>query len=351
MSTSKAEVRDSLQVIVPQCGYCKKNIVKIGWKCNSCDKVFHAGCGVKMKKCCEMDLISEKNAGDISPLSDIDSRSVSGDSTHQDLLLKIIHELEAKNNILVENNSLLKFKIATLENNIIMKDIEIRNLNKKLSTDKRYVSIDNTRMSKNTIVPSTNTATGDPKCLPSSPNVALAGPSTSVPSERKHNDRNQFTQEQVKSAIIGAQKIQKLTENLNSVEKVDVQVPNQVHKDDTEWKLVNNKKTNRKRRKTLVVGSYSGSSSVEGVDSYKALHVSNLRPDTTAEELQTFLRQNFSVVKCEKLSSRFPDAYSSFKVLIPSSEYKKALDGSNWPNKVNVHHFFHRRKMNLENKN
>lgn len=101
----------------------------------------------------------------------------------------------------------------------------------------------------------------------------------------------------------------------------------------------------RKRKGALVVGSSTGSTSVEGLDRFKAFHVSNLRPDTTEDNLKNFLKKNFSNVICEKLVSRYPEEYASFKVLIPRSEYEKALDSENWPNKVNVHHFFHRRKI------
>lgn len=55
----------------------------------------------------------------------------------------------------------------------------------------------------------------------------------------------------------------------------------------------------------------------------KALHVSNLKPDTETEDLNKFLLKSFSDVKCEALNSRFPESYSSFKVLIPMAEIDK----------------------------
>lgn len=113
-----------------------------------------------------------------------------------------------------------------------------------------------------------------------------------------------------------------------------------------EWKVVSRKRSTHVRNRPLVVGSFSGSTSVEGVEKFKAFHVSNLKPSTTVEDLQSFLNKNFAIAKCEKLSSKYPDSYSSFKVLIPDSDYEKALDGSNWPNKANVHRFFRPRVVN-----
>lgn len=113
-----------------------------------------------------------------------------------------------------------------------------------------------------------------------------------------------------------------------------------------EWKVVNHRPTG-KRRKALVVGSSPDSTSVEGLDKCKASHVSNLRPDTTEENLHNFLKQNFSIVICEKLVSRYPEHYSSFNLSISSSDYEEALDSANCPNKVNVHHLFHRSKIQI----
>lgn len=110
------------------------------------------------------------------------------------------------------------------------------------------------------------------------------------------------------------------------------------------WEYIKTKKN--RVRKPLAVGCFSGSTNVVGVDRLKALHVSNLKPGTTAEDFQEFLLTKFSSAKCEILNSKYPDSYSSFKVLIPTSEYKKALDGENWPDKANVRQFFQPKKIN-----
>lgn len=111
-----------------------------------------------------------------------------------------------------------------------------------------------------------------------------------------------------------------------------------------EWTEVTHTKPKRRSSRTLVVGNFSGSSNVQGIDKMKFLHVSNLKPSTTADDLFTFLTRNFSNnIKCEPLKARYPESYASFKVEIPTSEYDKALVASNWPNRANVRPFYQRR--------
>lgn len=111
-----------------------------------------------------------------------------------------------------------------------------------------------------------------------------------------------------------------------------------------EWEKVTYKKPKRHSNRTLVVGEFS-SANVQGIEKMKTLHVTNLRPDVKKEDFQSFLLQKFSAnVKCEPLNSRFPEAYSSFKVTIPISDYDKALIPSNWPNHASVRNFFRSKK-------
>lgn len=89
-----------------------------------------------------------------------------------------------------------------------------------------------------------------------------------------------------------------------------------------------------------IIESIPIDSHVEGIEKFIAFHVSNLKPEITANNLQTFLSENFSTVKYEKLVSRYPENYSSLKVLLSSSAYEKVMNASNSPNQANVHCFF-----------
>lgn len=104
---------ESLQVFIPDCGCCKRTIVKNSLKCNACTKVFHSSSAVKTKRCCDEGIATPGDlcSNDASPMSDITIKNLSNIPTHQELILKVIPEFEAKNSILIENNSPLKLPL------------------------------------------------------------------------------------------------------------------------------------------------------------------------------------------------------------------------------------------------
>ncbi|KAG8256097.1 hypothetical protein J6590_076838 [Homalodisca vitripennis] len=70
-----------------------------------------------------------------------------------------------------------------------------------------------------------------------------------------------------------------------------------------------------------------------------------------AEDLKSFLTntRNFTDVSVEKLTSRYPEVYSSFKVGLPSSSIEEAFSPQFWPKGTFVNKFF-TRKENLNSK-
>lgn len=347
MSSNKKS--ESLQVVIPECGCCKRTIVKNSIKCNVCTKVFHPSCAVKTKRCCDEEIatLGDLCSGDASPMSDITNKNLSNIPTHQELLLKVISELEAKNSILIENNSLLKFKVTTLEAEIVVKNNIIDNLSKKkkLNTNINNKAGTSTPHGKPIVKEDKYTATDAHDRVNSSGISNIAKAVTAIPGRSNLQDGLIAANAEVQ--VPGVSDMEKSGSGMiwngenSSIKKADKIESHSLNKDErSEWTDVSHKKKAKKRSRTLVVGSNSESSSVEGVGKFKAFHLSNLKPDTTTENLQKFLNEHFTSVKCEKLTSKFPDSYSSFKVLILSSEYDKALDGSNWPNKASVHRFF-----------
>lgn len=92
-----------------------------------------------------------------------------------------------------------------------------------------------------------------------------------------------------------------------------------------------------------------GSVKLQGVPRSISLHVYRLSPDTTSEQVTSFLKDKFPEVKCEKLTSKHPDEYSSFRVDVHQTNYEKALDPNLWPVNTCVRRFlFPRQKLTLE---
>lgn len=78
---------------------------------------------------------------------------------------------------------------------------------------------------------------------------------------------------------------------------------------------------------------------------FKALHVSNLKSETKPEDLKSFMLTTFSEVKCELLESRYPDSYSSFKVLNPSEQYDNVPVQAHWSNRASFHNSYQRKSI------
>lgn len=334
-ANKKVGASDALQIESFKCGSCKQSLVKVGFKCNICPSVYHPRCGSKLKICCGENLMtpisSQNNTSSITSESGSENLQFSGEPTYQDLLLKLVEELESKNSILIENSSLLKDKITYLEN-------ELSELKKKVHIREDTITTDENNKTKH---------------MQSRINAATPAYGNGNISEHKNVVANDLKKE-----ISSKPKVTKPIITLSDVNNAmkTIKTPISSKEDTTElrqkvneplsntnWQTVTHKKSKKSSRRALVVGNYSGKSSIEGIEKFKPLHVTNLKPGTTPEDLLTFLKPNFTDVKCEALKSKYPESYASFKVLIPKSKFDKALDASCWPKNVSVHHFFQRR--------
>ncbi|KAK9892834.1 hypothetical protein WA026_022296 [Henosepilachna vigintioctopunctata] len=116
-----------------KCGYCRNSNVKNGLKCSVCPKVFHPSCTMKLKKCCDVEiteiLITDK-VSEETTIMEPKIIDITSESPRYDLLMKIIAELQDKNAVLVENASLLKYKISILDTEMKSKGILILEFNK-----------------------------------------------------------------------------------------------------------------------------------------------------------------------------------------------------------------------------
>lgn len=108
-------------------------------------------------------------------------------------------------------------------------------------------------------------------------------------------------------------------------------------------------KVTYKRRKTYTIkGNNSDKhlAHLTGVPKTAILHVYRLPAEATANELQNIMQQNFPEARCEAIDSKYPNEYSSFKVTIYESNFKKAMNPSLWPSGAYVQRFFTRVKTN-----
>ncbi|KAJ3646410.1 hypothetical protein Zmor_023999 [Zophobas morio] len=115
------------------------------------------------------------------------------------------------------------------------------------------------------------------------------------------------------------------------------------------WSVFENKKN--KNRKSPVIGK-SGEPSLTGIKSVPKtsfLFVSRLGPATTCEDLIKYLEKDFPEVTCEKLRSKYPSCYSSFKVTIYHQNTSTALKPLTRSNGILVTRFFQKYRTSQEN--
>lgn len=124
----------------------------------------------------------------------------------------------------------------------------------------------------------------------------------------------------------------------------------QPHRPEDEWKTVTSKRQQR-RRKPVISGTASGTNcGLSAVPKKNYLHVTRLTPNTSCDDVLNFLRPHFDDVECEKLQSRYPQFYSSFKVGVQNLDFKRALSPDVWPLGVQVSQFFRSRSAYLKAK-
>ncbi|KAJ3664263.1 hypothetical protein Zmor_008445 [Zophobas morio] len=105
---------------------------------------------------------------------------------------------------------------------------------------------------------------------------------------------------------------------------------------------------NEKRRSKPIVGSGVSSSgnTLVGVpkrNKTSSFHISRLLPGTTVEDVVAFFASTSSEINCEKMSSKHPEVYSSFKITVPNSLTESVMDPNFWPSGVTVNKFFWKR--------
>lgn len=86
-----------------------------------------------------------------------------------------------------------------------------------------------------------------------------------------------------------------------------------------------------------------GDGTLKGIAKYVDFHVYRLHPDVTEDEVIEYLKKkNIHEVKCEKMSSKFPDEYSSFKVSVSTGCVEEFKKPEIWPEHTCINRFLHR---------
>nr|CAI5862212.1 unnamed protein product [Callosobruchus analis] len=161
------------------------------------------------------------------------------------------------------------------------------------------------------------------------------------PQTNIESQKNTFVDKSaVAAAVVNAEHQAAMNRIINlNVDGEQIAVPS----DSQGWKKVNNR-----RRRNAIFGSNS-STLVKAVPRLAQLHVSRIDPSTSVADLQKLLSEHFPEVKCEVFTPKHPSVYSSFKVSIHESNFKKAMSPDIWPFGASVRRFFVRHQIHNKN--
>lgn len=87
--------------------------------------------------------------------------------------------------------------------------------------------------------------------------------------------------------------------------------------------------------------------SIRAATTFRSFHVSKLHPGTTVGELTAYLQPDFEGVRVEKLESRHPEVYSSFRIDVNEANAVRVLEPALWPVGCRVNKFFHTKKRTV----
>lgn len=309
------------------CNKCKSKVVA-SVKCVTCGSCYHPSCAKHSKfqivdkqlvKCCVK--IADGVADDAS------------DTGFFDAMDNIASEMENKIDIQI-------FKYIIKQKDMLI--FELRDKIKSLNTQLESLSITNKEQKPQSV--KTGDVSKTKRQIKTDNHMRDSRPSTSE-IVRAVTTKNVISVQDVSEAIDEANKLTNISPAINTKYS---DAADEVTNNNLNWQQVLPKRLNKRNRK-LIVGTFSGPAAVEGIERSVALHVSNLKPNTSTDDLCKFLRQNFPEVTCTALTSRYPDLYSSFKVNISKSNYDKAMNASMWPSKSCVRHFFQRKNVSHVN--
>ncbi|KAG5882741.1 hypothetical protein JTB14_032339 [Gonioctena quinquepunctata] len=95
-----------------------------------------------------------------------------------------------------------------------------------------------------------------------------------------------------------------------------------------------------RRKNNIIFGRANNNNSFVGVTRYIDFHVFRCPLDMTSVELENYLKtKNILNTKCEKMKSKYPEIYTSFKVSVPANFTKQFTDPEIWPEYVGVNRF------------
>ena len=308
-----------------KCGYCKGSVVQ-ATVCGQCRVPFHTSCLKRHRGCGE----EPTGAGRESEVKNLveENEILKIEVT---LLTQLVRKQEEKNNVMWENNLLLKEKIKYLEG-------------KNEEHEVIHVQVDATSITEEEKIKSmiSEQRDGNSNTSAKKPESTNTNKSKAANSRTYSKVTDQNKKENQKSMLIYQQATMADVIGLGKLDNIPPKNTKEM-----EWTQVK-RKSNKTRR--AVVGEKPVSETektLKGCPRKAFLYVSRLHPETESQDVVDFLKDDFPEVVVEKLVSKFPEHYAAFKVTIDLTHLEGAMNATIWPYGTFVTRFFHtRRKEN-----
>lgn len=363
--------------------------------CMNCESFFHEGCVRRMKNavyksdsliiCCQQNQTSEKKDVNNSE-QEVSELKLSKLELENSYLKQIIHEIQGKNSILLQNNSLLLEKINVMEsrqnyapsmvpyenrhiqtsggNNTeyVMKSPQMISTKKKSVTVKDGVNVPNICIEqlihnesqvhdgKKVNKESNDNRKSNPasKKLMSEimkPNIALSLASVPISKVNKQHNMNNFEQGN-SSEIISKNVTANVRDYANESEE------GRINKhfediDESEWKKViyGKKKHTLKKERPQPIKGEKGETNLLAAKQLSCLFLTGLKPETTPEQVKNYISETFNLNgTCEKMKTRKDIYKSSFKIYVPYESKEMIMNPSKWEKGISLNHFLHLRR-------
>lgn len=327
------------------CKRCLK-VAQTGPKCTKCGVVSHSSCVGLLKNikvidekaiiCCENDLQdnlqsisdSANSTKDAEPKRDVSKMEIS-----------YLKELLGQKDLIILNQNVA---IKSLNEQIDLLN-KINTLNSIMTKEPSSAPRKQLELPKPATAISKQVTAAQPS-LDVTPAVAAAATTHLELSIPPVSCQKQQKQAEKKSKHISKSELSRAVHEAESLSKLQ----EIIHVNDGPFMEVTHKNKRKKNAPMIGQMDINNQASLKMIKRHSFFHVYKTHPDTTVEELTTFLKPTFPDVVCDKLNSMYPHYYSSFKVTIDESDLEKAMKPSSWPKGAWVNKFFHRRKMETE---
>ncbi|KAJ3656835.1 hypothetical protein Zmor_015880 [Zophobas morio] len=317
---------------------CKKcgNIPTQGPKCVQCNAVFHPGCIKYLKDVVEIAPGEVMCCGSKVTRTTLPEKKMTNSVAQEDVAALINdpdNELDDESfssamriltpQSLCANLDILHKQITLLNNIIIKQEEGISNNHNPETTSQKINEI----VKNSKLLPLKNTNDKQQKKTQDSPSNQAKTPN--------QGDKDK----KVKKTLRGYSELQEPVQDDNETLDNNKTLQNE----DDNWNKVKSKKKHHRESNKPITGCTVDNSTLKTVPRRSFIHVYRLNPSTTTKDIEDHLcMSNIRTFGVEKLQSRYPDLYSSFKVTIDHKDQDVAMKPETWPPASCVNRFFHR---------